>query len=64
MLPFELNQITQVGVDFLLSTFSAALDVPLGRDDVLTTTTGLRPLVDGGWADASDETWSAPPSSK
>ena len=35
-------------IDFLLNTLSSALDVPLGRDDVLGTYAGLRPLVDTG----------------
>jgi len=38
-------------VDFLLNTLSSALDVPLGRDDVLGTYAGLRPLVDTGAAE-------------
>ena len=39
-------------IAFLLQTFSSALEVPLGPDDVVATTTGLRPLVDAVWADA------------
>jgi glycerol-3-phosphate dehydrogenase len=34
-------------VEFLLSTLSASLEVPLTRADVLGTYAGLRPLVDG-----------------
>lgn len=35
-------------IDFLLSTVSAALERPLGRDDVLGAFAGLRPLIDTG----------------
>ncbi|WP_235511184.1 glycerol-3-phosphate dehydrogenase/oxidase [Agromyces sp. Root81] len=35
-------------IDFLLRTVSAALERPLGRDDVLGAFAGLRPLIDTG----------------
>ncbi len=42
---------TQAEIDFLLETFSAALDRPLGRSDVLGAYAGLRPLVAGAAPD-------------
>ena len=37
-------------VDFLLTTFNQALDVPLAEADVITTYSGYRPLLSGGTA--------------
>jgi glycerol-3-phosphate dehydrogenase len=39
---------TEAEVDFLLEVVGAALQVPLGRDDVVGAFAGLRPLLDAG----------------
>jgi len=43
-----------VEIDALLSTVNTVLRHPLGRDDVLATFAGLRPLLDGEGDDTSD----------
>ena len=43
-----------VEIDALLSTVNTVLRHPLGRDDVLATFAGLRPLLDGQSDDTSD----------
>jgi glycerol-3-phosphate dehydrogenase len=43
----DVPEAPEADVDFLLSTMSATLDMPLGRDDVAGTYAGLRPLVEG-----------------
>lgn len=45
---------TQEEVDFLLDVVGAALQVPLTRDDVLASFSGLRPLVDTGDGETAD----------
>ncbi|MGH3434967.1 MAG: glycerol-3-phosphate dehydrogenase/oxidase [Sciscionella sp.] len=41
-------------IDFLLETVNTALGVPLGRDDVIGSFAGLRPLLDIGDGDSAD----------
>jgi glycerol-3-phosphate dehydrogenase len=43
----DIPQAPQADIDFLLTTLSTALAVPLTQDDVVGTYAGLRPLVDG-----------------
>ncbi len=44
----DVPRATDSEIDFLLSTISAAVRVPLTRDDLLGTYAGLRPLLDTG----------------
>lgn len=47
---------TDPEIDFLLSTISAAVRVPLTRDDLLGTYAGLRPLLDTGHPQGESKT--------
>jgi glycerol-3-phosphate dehydrogenase len=47
---------TDAEIDFLLSTISSAVQVPLTRSDLLGTYAGLRPLLDTGHQKGEDKT--------
>jgi glycerol-3-phosphate dehydrogenase len=47
-------QASDTEIDFLLTTISAALTVPLSRADLLGTYSGLRPLLDSGAGSTAD----------
>jgi glycerol-3-phosphate dehydrogenase len=47
---------TEAEIDFLLNTISAAVRVPLTRDDLLGTYAGLRPLLDTGHHQGENKT--------
>jgi glycerol-3-phosphate dehydrogenase len=47
---------TDAEIDFLLSTISSAVQVPLTRSDLLGTYAGLRPLLDTGHHKGEDKT--------
>jgi glycerol-3-phosphate dehydrogenase len=52
----DVPEATEPEIDFLLSTISAALQVPLTRADLLGTYAGLRPLLDTGHPGALGKT--------
>jgi glycerol-3-phosphate dehydrogenase len=50
----DVPQPSETEIAFLLDTVNAALGTPLGRDDLLGTYSGLRPLLDADGTDTSD----------
>lgn len=52
----DVPRATEAEIDFLLSTISAAVRVPLTRDDLLGSYAGLRPLLDTGHHKGLDKT--------
>jgi glycerol-3-phosphate dehydrogenase len=50
----DVPRATEAEIDFLLATISAAVRVPLTRDDLLGTYAGLRPLLDTGHHKTAD----------
>jgi glycerol-3-phosphate dehydrogenase len=52
----DVPQATEAEIDFLLSTISTAVRVPLTRDDLLGSYAGLRPLLDTGHHRGEDKT--------
>lgn len=54
--PPEIPHATDAEIDMLLETVNTVLDRPLGRDDVIATFAGLRPLLAGGDGQDPDAT--------
>jgi glycerol-3-phosphate dehydrogenase len=52
----DVPQATDAEIDFLLDTVNTALHEPLGRDDLLGTYAGLRPLLQTGGDSAANST--------
>jgi glycerol-3-phosphate dehydrogenase len=52
----DVPRATEAEIDFLLSTISTAVRVPLTRDDLLGSYAGLRPLLDTGHHKGLDKT--------
>lgn len=50
----DVPQADESEIDFLLDTINLALGAPLTRDDVISTFSGLRPLLDSGAGQTSD----------